>query len=587
MASRLSFVSDQKFHEIAIGIAAGRLESKSADDLGILKGSALREIKAIDKANRILDICISTDSIDRMEDTIALDGWQLENYIENPVVLFGHDQWNPPVAQSIKLWKAPGQPGELWARAQFVERDIYPFAYMMFQLYVGRYMRAASVGFKPTDYEMSSDRKGGIDFKRQELLEWSCVPVPANAEALAQARAAKIDLAPMKSWAERWLDTCGQHDQRDRRERDTVERLRAASDPTGRSLVASMGDLRFPPSTERSAMSKPSTPPFAAAKNAEFPCVCAQGHGHKTEAEAVACAAPAARKETDVDEAGEEAAELVQYEAMLAHLDSHAQMLAAVRAQVAALIAAETESPTETDEAEAAEEAVEMARLSVILGQCTQMHGSLAGLESLATACLMGEDDDDVSIGAGMGGAARGAEGTRGKSGARHSAADLALGKKAAGYIVDGHAKMVDLGFAKPPKAKPGDTPANDDDADKAAKAGARHSAADLATGKAAVKCMRDAHGTLVELGFAEPMPDAEPDEDPDAGSADDKAARAAAAFDAMADDVDLALEDLEAEGDETDEFEEFLGMSREELRASLHDSVKDAIDEARGRIID
>jgi hypothetical protein len=27
--------------------------------------------------------------------------------------------------------------------------------------------------------------------------------------------------------------------------------------------------------------------------------------------------------------------------------------------------------------------------------------------------------------------------------------------------------------------------------------------------------------------------------------------------------------------------------MSREELRASLHDSVKDAIDEARGRIVD
>jgi hypothetical protein len=580
MASRLNFVSDQKFHELALGIAAGRLEPKACDDLAVLKSGALREVRAIDKVNRLLDICISTDSVDRMEDTIALDGWQLENYIENPVVLFGHDQWNPPVAQSVKVWNVPGTPGELWARAQFVEREIYPFAFMMFQLYAGRYMRAASVGFRPTDYEMSSDRKGGIDFKRQELLEWSCVPVPANAEALAQAKAARIELTPMKAWAERWLDTCESHDQRDRRERDTVERLRAATDPAGRSLVLTIGDLKFPPSIERADSM---TAKHVASVDADYPYACAQGHGHKTALEAQTCdvvKVETPRKDAaGNDEAGEEAAELVQYQAMKAQLVLHASVVASALEQVNALIAAETESPTDTPDGEAAEEAVEDARCSVLLGHCAQLHGSIASLESIVMACMQGEADD-VSIGM------RSLEARR-KSGARHSAADLALGKKAAQHVVDAHGKMVELGFAKPPKS--GDKPADDDAADKAAKAGARHSAADLAAGKAAAKCMRDAHGTLVELGFADPM--AAADEDPadqeeadtPADETDDqKSARVAS----LSDDADFGGL-LDDEPEELDDFEQFLGMPRDEFRASIHDAVKDSIDAARGRIVD
>jgi hypothetical protein len=57
-------------------------------------------------------------------------------------------------------------------------------------LVVDGFIAAGSVGFIPIEFNFSSnpDRPMGIDFKRQELLEFSVVPVPANANALIEAR---------------------------------------------------------------------------------------------------------------------------------------------------------------------------------------------------------------------------------------------------------------------------------------------------------------------------------------------------------------------------------------------------------------
>ena len=43
-------------------------------------------------------------------------------------------------------------------------------------------LRAASIGFRPL--ESSPNGRGGLSFTRWELLEWSLVAVPANAEAV-------------------------------------------------------------------------------------------------------------------------------------------------------------------------------------------------------------------------------------------------------------------------------------------------------------------------------------------------------------------------------------------------------------------
>lgn len=162
-----------------------------------------------DELSRTLEFTISTAGIDRDRDTISADGWDLENYRNNPVVLFGHDYTDLPVARSLEEWvEGSGAGAKLKSTAEFIDRDTYPFADTVYQLYRREFMRAVSVGFLPTDWAFveEDDRPFGVDFKSQELLEYSTVPVPSNPEALQEARSLGIDLTPMKGWAEKILD---------------------------------------------------------------------------------------------------------------------------------------------------------------------------------------------------------------------------------------------------------------------------------------------------------------------------------------------------------------------------------------------
>jgi HK97 family phage prohead protease len=72
---------------------------------------------------------------------------------------------------------------------KFADAGTYEFADQIFRLIKKGFITAGSVGFIPLDFTFSDDRRGGIDFHEQELLEFSIVPIPANANALVQAAA--------------------------------------------------------------------------------------------------------------------------------------------------------------------------------------------------------------------------------------------------------------------------------------------------------------------------------------------------------------------------------------------------------------
>lgn len=153
-----------------------------------------------------VDFVISTDTVDRDQDSISVDGWKLDNYRKNPVVLWAHDSRQPPVAKSLSEWT---QDGKLKSTAQFTPKDLNPFGYMTGQMYLKGFLNAVSVGFQAQEAKWAADeqnRPWGIDYFKQELLEYSCVPVPANPEALVDAKGAGIDLDPMLDWVERVLD---------------------------------------------------------------------------------------------------------------------------------------------------------------------------------------------------------------------------------------------------------------------------------------------------------------------------------------------------------------------------------------------
>ncbi|NPD67290.1 peptidase [Lichenicola cladoniae] len=143
-------------------------------------------------SDRVLRFVISTPNPDRENDTIALDGWDLINFRRNPVVLWGHEQSCLPVGKATWI---EIDDGALKADVEFVPGDwphIGDKAEAVLRCCQNGFLAATSVGFRPLDYDIANDRDDGegwcppMDFKRQELLEFSIVTVPANAEALIE-----------------------------------------------------------------------------------------------------------------------------------------------------------------------------------------------------------------------------------------------------------------------------------------------------------------------------------------------------------------------------------------------------------------
>jgi HK97 family phage prohead protease len=120
-----------------------------------------------------------------MGDTVAVGGWDLSAYKRNPVVLFAHDSSSPPVGRANRVWSDGTR---LLGDVEFADKETYDFADTIYRLIKGGFLKSGSVGFLPTEYRFSERAAGGIDYRSQELLEFSIVPVPANANALTEAR---------------------------------------------------------------------------------------------------------------------------------------------------------------------------------------------------------------------------------------------------------------------------------------------------------------------------------------------------------------------------------------------------------------
>lgn len=121
------------------------------------------------------EIIITTENVDRMGEVIKADGWETENYMKNPIVLWGHNYSLLPVGITDSLEKTVN--GQLIARGRFAPADANPMGQQLRRLYDLGLQRASSVGFIPKEYE-------GNLITKAELLEWSFVTVPANPHAL-------------------------------------------------------------------------------------------------------------------------------------------------------------------------------------------------------------------------------------------------------------------------------------------------------------------------------------------------------------------------------------------------------------------
>jgi HK97 family phage prohead protease len=211
---------------------------------GVLRASTQAPVAT--DAERTLRFCFSDGSIDRAGDTIDPNGWETGRFLANPVALWAHNSYDPPIGRAGNLTVTGAK---LMGDITFATAEEYAFADTIYRLLKGGYINAVSVGFIPLDWSWSDDKERpyGIDFKKQELLEISPCPVPCNANALIEARAAGIDTAPLVGWAEKVLDQGGML----LVPKAELEQLRKDADPTqavhraGRTLSAkNEADLR-------------------------------------------------------------------------------------------------------------------------------------------------------------------------------------------------------------------------------------------------------------------------------------------------------------------------------------------------------
>lgn len=187
---------------------------KNKEGIRLLKKKTMTfDVKQIGAPeDRILRFIGSSEAIDRDNDIIEVAGWQLDNYLKNPVFLWCHDYRQPPIGRAVNVVKDVDNK-ILSFDIKFATAEEYPFAETIYKLYLGGYMRATSVGFKPMKHKRRDDDavldkpewQRGTRFVEQELLELSAVPVPSNPEALQIARSKGIDTGGVeKTLRELW-----------------------------------------------------------------------------------------------------------------------------------------------------------------------------------------------------------------------------------------------------------------------------------------------------------------------------------------------------------------------------------------------
>lgn len=127
--------------------------------------------------NGTFKVVASDETVDRVWEVIQITGRDLENYMKNPIVLFGHDYRDVDniVWKATRVYVEKGQLIIEWVFASTENAQICR------KLYDEWILKTVSVGFIPKQ----RDPEDQTLITKAELLEVSFVPVPANPNALS------------------------------------------------------------------------------------------------------------------------------------------------------------------------------------------------------------------------------------------------------------------------------------------------------------------------------------------------------------------------------------------------------------------
>jgi hypothetical protein len=137
---------------------------------------------AVDPQSRCVRATISSVRPDRAGDVVLPGGLlNRDDFLRNPVVLWNHDRRLPPIGTCEQLSVFEDR---IEAHTRFVSG--WAWAENLFALYAQGVLRGWSIGFVPRRVRALSRGQGqrGLLIEQWELLEYSAVVVPENADAL-------------------------------------------------------------------------------------------------------------------------------------------------------------------------------------------------------------------------------------------------------------------------------------------------------------------------------------------------------------------------------------------------------------------
>ena len=134
--------------------------------------------KSVDMQKDSFHWIMSTFDTDRDFEKIDPAGWNLKNYLSNPVILWSHDYSIPAIGYAENLKADIVLEGDI----RFNDKEYDEFGWSIGQRVKAGALRCGSVGFRVDEVEFVEGQKRECDliYRKQELLEFSICCVPAN-----------------------------------------------------------------------------------------------------------------------------------------------------------------------------------------------------------------------------------------------------------------------------------------------------------------------------------------------------------------------------------------------------------------------
>lgn len=197
--------------------ATGVKKFSVIDSVEVLTVEALEDLESrgVDLSgldpDRIVPWTVSTGRRDRMGDRIDPSGWDLKDFKKTgQPILLGHDYTGLPIGRGIDVWVDEVKGGKrLRILKYFPTEDVSPIGAMTLRMIKAGFVKNASVGFIPLKAERDpelGEGEYGYLFKRQSLIESSVVSVPANPDAIVEAKSLGIDVSPYAKIVELGMD---------------------------------------------------------------------------------------------------------------------------------------------------------------------------------------------------------------------------------------------------------------------------------------------------------------------------------------------------------------------------------------------